>query len=368
MEEPELPPNSASPEPARETPPIAALPPPQQESAHAQPAYADRSTGLIVFGVFQIILGLLAALMIPLVALGALFSRLAPGGAMRPAQILSAAATYATISAVLIVLGIGSIRSRRWARALTLITAWYWLIMGALTTVLLTAMLPVAMRTALQGQNAAGAPSPEVSAGVMAVILTVIITLMAFFLIVVPLAFVVFYSRRDVAATCRDRDPIPRWTDRAPLPVLGASVVYLGGALYLLVTGLTTPMFPFFGRYLTGISGMLCFLAVAGLDLYLAAALFRLKSLGWWIAITTLPLRLTSMTLTFLRADIFEAYSRAGFSDTQLRMLSTNPMFRGHVMLWWSLFSMVLFFGYLLWIRRYFNTAPQPAAVPIQAG
>ena len=118
----------------------------------------------MVFGVFQIILGLLAALMVPLVALGAFMSRLAPGGATRPAQFLSGVASYAFIAAALLALGIGSVQMKRWAHALTLVTSVYWLIMGALITVLLTAMLPVTMRSALtQAQhNAANAPSQDV--------------------------------------------------------------------------------------------------------------------------------------------------------------------------------------------------------------
>ena len=87
----------------------------------------------------------------------------------------------------------------------------------------------------------------------MAVIITLVIVFCAFFLVLVPIAFVVFYGRKDVADTCRRRDPVERWTDRTPLPVLGASVGFSSGSVYLLLIGLTTPMFPFFGRYLTGI-------------------------------------------------------------------------------------------------------------------
>src|ERR1700722_20449996 len=174
------------------------------------PAYRDRGTGLVIFGVFQIILGLLAALMVPLVALGAFMSRLAPGGSMRPGQFLSGVASYAFIAVALVALGIGSVQMKRWARALTLVISCYWLITGVLITVLLTAMLPVTMRSALAQvqQNAPAGPSPQISTGVMAVILTLIIIFAAFFLIAVPVAFVIFYSRRDVAETVRHRDPI----------------------------------------------------------------------------------------------------------------------------------------------------------------
>ena len=56
-----------------------------------------------------------------------------------------------------------------------------------------------------------------------------------------------------------------------------------------------------------------------------------------------------------------QAYSKVGMSDAQLKMLNSNPMFRGHIILWWSLISVVLFFGYLLWLKRYFKI---PASAP----
>ena len=126
------------------------------------PFYRDRKTGLLIFGITQIILGLLAALMVPLIVLGAFMSRLAPGGAMRPGQFISSAATYALIAAVFLALGIGSVQTKRWARALTLVTSWYWLIIGTLGTVAVTAVLPVAMRGALKQiqQSSADAPRP----------------------------------------------------------------------------------------------------------------------------------------------------------------------------------------------------------------
>jgi len=341
--------------------PLAATPP--------LPPYRDRSTGLTIFGVFQIILGLLAALMVPLVALSAFLSRMAPGGAMRPGQYVASSGTYAFLAAALITLGIGSVRMKRWAHALTLVTSWYWLVMGALITVLLTAMLPVVMRSALsQAQlRAGGGPPADISNGVMAVILTVMIVFAAFFLVIVPIAFVVFYSRQDVAETCRRRDPVDRWTDRAPLPVLGATVIYFTGALYLLVVGSTTPLFPFFGRYLHGLAGAAGFVALAALDFYLAFAIFHLKTAGWWLAVLTSPIRLASMAITYARADLMQAYSKIGFSDEQLKMLNANPMLRSHVILWWSLLSLLIFFGYLLWLKRYFNLPAANPALPVAA-
>lgn len=361
----ELPPDPGlAPEPPAPVPqdlPVMAAPLPPEA-----PAPPDRNTGLVIFGILQIILGLLSALMVPFVALGAFLSHLGPGGAMRPGQIIGGILTYTFIAAAMVTLGIGSVQAKRWARALTLVTSWYWLIMGVIITISLTAALPVMMRSAMaqMKQTATdGGPSPQVSTGVMAVIVTLIIIFAAFFLVIVPLAFVIFYGREDVNQTCRRRDPVDRWTDRTPLPVLGASVVLFIGALYLLLTGMTVPVFPFFGKYLSGIGGVACFFVLAALDIYLSTALFRLQSSGWWIAVLTLPIRLLSIVLTYAKADRMQAYAKMGMSDAQVQMLNSNPMLRGNAFLWWSLISMLLFFGYLLWLKRYFvPPATAPAA------
>jgi hypothetical protein len=369
-----LPPDpEPTPEPAPAPPvaiptvPAATTPQLPEVRASEAPAFRDRGTGLTIFGVVQIILGLLAALMVPLIALGAFMSRVAPDGGMRAGQVISGVATYAFAAAALLTLGIGSVRMKRWARALTLVTSWYWLIMGALATVLLTAILPVLMKGVLaqMKQSSADASSVEMSTGVMAVILTLVILFAAFFLVLVPIAFVIFYSRKDVAETCRRRDPVERWTDRAPLPVLAASVALFTGALYMLLVGLTTPLFPFFGRYLTGIAAVACFVVLAALDLYISVALFRLQLSGWWIAIGAVSIRMVSMILTYGRADLMQAYAKVGMSDAQLEMMNSTPLFRGHVLLWWSMLSMVLFLGYLVWLKHYFKPdAPKTEELP----
>lgn len=376
--ETELPPDPGpTPEPA--PPPTAisvvstaATPPLPEVPTSDAPAYRDRGSGLVIFGVAQIILGLLAALMVPLIALSMLMSRLAPGGAMPPRQLISGVVTYAFIAAALLTLGIGSVQMKRWARALTLVTSWYWLVTGTVATISLTAVLPVTMRTALaQAQgNSGGSSSPEITTGVMAVIITVMIVFFTFFLVLVPIAFLTFYSRHDVAETCRHRDPVERWTDRAPLPVLGASVAFFAGSLYDLLVGLTTPMFPFFGHYLTGIPAAGCLIALAALDLYLAIALFRLRWSGWWIAVLAAPVRMLAVALSYSRAGLMQAYSKMGLSDEQMNMLNSNPLLRSRVVLWWGVILMLAFFGYLLWLKRYFKTpnAPTPpVVVPAQA-
>ncbi len=317
--------------------------------------YRDRSSGLVAFGIVQLILGGLAALAIPLMLLGILISGKAAGGAMPAGSYVLNIVTYAITSAAFVTLGVGSIRGRRWARSLTLILSWMWLIIGVMMTVLMTAVLPATVVAAFHRASEATPEGGAMPTGVLAVILTVIIVLFSIFFVVLPLIFLLFYRKKDVEETVKHRDPVERWTDRCPLPVLGASLIFTWACPYYLLMSFTTPLVPFFGRYLTGAPGAAGCLLFAALDAYFAYSLFHLRIAAWWIAVTALSLRIVSSVVTFARGDLLQAYSRIGWKSEQLQIMNQSPMFRSHLILWWSTGFLLAFLGYLLWIKRYFR-------------
>jgi len=336
-----------------------ALPPPSTLVPGSTPdAYPDRSTGLQVFGVIQIILGALVALFIPMVLLGAVMSRKTLGTAMPMGTYLMACLTYGAVAILLVTLGIGSIRARRWAWALTLILSWFWLIVGVLATVFLTAVLPSSFVIGLRKAAAANPGAGGLPTGVTAVILTFVIVLVAVFLVATPLAFVLFYRRKDVEGTCRRRDPVERWTDRCPLPVLAASLIFGGAVPYYLLLSFTTPLVPFFGKYLTGVPGAIGCLVLAAVDGFLAVWFYRVRLLGWWVGIVWLALRTISAAITFARGDLLQAYSRLGWKQAQLEAMSSSPALHGRLVLWWSLLYLLVILGYMVWIKRYFQNTP----------
>jgi uncharacterized membrane protein len=317
---------------------------------------------LVVFGIIQIILGLMACLFIPFVLLTAVFSRKSLAGGMPVGSYVLSVATYALAAIVFITLGVGSIQARRWGHALTLILSWVWLIGGAVSTVMLTVFMPAGFMAGIQ---ASGGSSADMPRGFIAVMLTIFIVFAAIFLVALPIAFVVFYRRKDVEETCRRRDPVERWTDRCPLPVLAVTLLFGGGAVYYTLMSFTTPMIPFFGKYLTGVRGGAACLFLAVLDAFLATFLFRLKLTGWWIAVVALLVRVASAILTFLRGGLLDVYSKMGMSSKQLEMMSVNPALRPGVMIWSSLVFTLLFLGYMIWIKRYFvRPAPASPAAP----
>jgi hypothetical protein len=323
-------------------------------------SYPDRSTGLIIFGILEIALGGLCALMIPFMLLGAVFSRKAMGGPMPAGTYVAGICSYSFAAAILVALGIGSIQARRWARALNLIAAVVGLIMGSIMTVFLTIAMPSGFMAGMH-QAAANTPNaPPLSTAATAIILTLIIIFFSFFFVAVPLAFLLFFSRKTVEETCKWRDPVERWTDRCPLPVLAVSLLLGFGAAYCLLTALTTPIATLFGKYVTGWPAAVLLVGVAVLQGFLAFALYRLSLAGWWTTFITMALRLISETITYAHADLLKAYSKMGWSQTRLDFMNANPTFHRGGFLWFGVAISFIFMMYLLWTKRYFRDVATP--------
>ena len=257
----------------------------------------DQSSGLILFGILQILIGLACGAILLGTAAG-----LRRGGAVGTASTLF---SWAFAAAFFVSAGIGSIRKRRWARALSVVGSALWLAGGLVATTAMVALVP------------------ETNAlGTIAV------------LVILPLILFLFYRRLDVGLTCDRLDPKRRWTDRAPLPVLALALGMGFTALWLLVN-LSTPALPLFGSTLTGAPAALAVLALAALSAVLAVQLYRLKESAWW---TMVLLQIAGCTLTVA------AVMRASGP------VNLDPLVIALMVLTW-----IGYFAFLLYVRRYFG-------------
>lgn len=320
-----------------------------------QATYRDRSTGLTIFGLLQIIAGGFCALLVPLTLLGFVMSKKVGGVSAPIGSQLIVVTQYLAVAILLIVLGIGSIQARRWAYALSLILSYVWLIIGILSTIVITAVLPVVIKTAMHQ-----APGKEPPAVFMALFLTVAIVFLAIFLIVLPIIFLTFYRKKDVWETCRHKDPVERWTERVPLPVLAASLLFFASGCMSILSALGARLFPFFGTYLGAIPAFIVLVTVASVDFYLVWAFYRVQSAGWYVALATRALMILSMAITIARNDLMSAYVKLGMSSEQLQMMNSSPMTHSKALMWFGLSYGLIFFGYLIWLKKYFKNASAP--------
>jgi hypothetical protein len=314
------------------------------------PEFKDRKVRLIVFGILQIILGSLCALIVPLMILGmaAAHKRAAEGVSLK--TMISPVLVYVLLAVWFIWMGIGSLMVRRWARALILISSWFWLVCGVLGFVYVLWIMP--------NMYDKMAENGKISQAVITGMKIGMITFMAIFYVIIPGLLVLFYSGRNVKATCEYRDPKIRWTDKCPLPVLAISLMAAIGAISMLSMGIYNWTLPFFGVLLSGTAGAILVFVVIFLYAYAAWGLYKLDIKAWWVLLLMLIVWPVSMIITFSRVSIQDYYDKMGFSAQQLESMKQFNMSN---MIWFCSLWAVVIIVYLLYIRKYF-VSDQPEA------
>jgi len=320
---------------------------PDSGAAPVEPApppapYKDRSTGLVVFGILTVSLGCVAGVFV----VSYFGWRAVAGTSLAPrglSSMLPPLCLWGSLAVSLIWLGIGSIMARRWAGALLLIFSWVCLIAGA------AALLFMAVFMSQRLGGMAGDGRVKIISGI------VVFLILGVYLILIPAVWTCFYNSRHVKATCQARDPVTRWTDACPLPVLGLCVTLMVGVASMLVMPvLGHCAMPFFGMFLTGIPGSLCYLAVAAVWSYAAWSLYKLRPFGWWLIFTALFVYMVSAILTFAHHDMTEMYRLMNYPEARIERMQESGLLSGNHMEWLMSLSNLPFVAYLIFIKKFF--------------
>jgi len=340
-----------------EAPPITNIPP-----LPPVPPFRDRHTGLLVFGILEILLGTLCVLMAGFTALAQVMESQTPETNINSRMMLFGALFYIAFAAVFVWLGIGSIQCRRWARSLLLILAWSWLGVGVIAVPLMGFFMPRIL--------AASPPNgPALPPGMLPVIVVMQLIFMSVLLVVIPGVLVFFYSSRHVKATCEARDTVRHWSDACPLPILAVVCGLWLGAVTMLIFPLAYGgLMPFFGTIVSGLPGTLLTMGLAGLSLWIGWMWYRLKVIGWWALAATMIVLSLSNIITFSHLDIVELYQKMGFPQAQIDLIRRQGLISSRFMVWNSLVWLAPMLGYMLWAKRYFRPAPgdrPPGLVPV---
>jgi hypothetical protein len=250
---------------------------------------------------------------------------------------------YAVASIWFIWMGIGSIKARRWARALILVSSWLWLIGGIFGLIFILFFM--------SGQIPKNTQMPRAAVLIMR---SVMIGAMIIFYVVIPAVFVLFYKSKNVKATCEFRDPQVRWTDKCPLPVLAVSFIFAIWAASTLFMGLYRWRIPFFGFILSGIPGAAVALVIMLLSAYMAWGTYRLSIKAWWCSVLLIITHALSIAITFSRVSIWDFYEKMNFPKQQMDMMKHFSVLQAVFFGFWSIGLL----AYLLYIRRYFVRPP----------
>ncbi len=318
------------------------------------PDFKDRKAGLVVFGILQILLGVFCALMVPLMILGMLMASLADDASAPPTSpmmMLPSILIYVLLAAWFISMGVGSLKARRWARALILTSSWLWLVCGICGLTFFLLFMP-----GMYDSMAEEGKIPREAILVMRCVMTVVMTIIY---VIIPGVLVLFYRSRHVKATCHARDPQPRWTDKCPLPVLALSMMFTAWAVSMLTTGAHGWTLPFFGTILTGIPGAAVALIMMLCLAFLARGTYKLCINAWWCAALLTVAWAVSMAVTFSRISIWDFYGKMNIPEEQLESMRQYMPHDSTMILMFAL-SLAAFFAYLLYTKKFFkpNTPP----------
>lgn len=315
----------------------------------APPPYRNRRPGLIGCGVVHLLFGIVTLLMAALMVV--VFFAAPKTGATTPLTLpmtVSISLMYLAIAALFITLGIGSMAARRWAPPLITILSVAWLIMGLFGSVGMIFVLP-------QAFAAIPAEQRTFATGCAAVIF-------GLFGFVVPAIFLLFYRSRDVKATVERLDPVPRWTDRVPMPLLAFALWMFAGAASLLFTGLAYRAFPYGSFMLRGWQLIAVQSAMAILLAWVGVGTLRRQRAAWWTALGFLIFGIVYGVVAIPRMNYEAWYKAANMPVDRNQLEMMKAMYSSPLFLVWMGVIWAAYLGFLLYIRRYFF-GPRTAVV-----
>jgi hypothetical protein len=259
-------------------------------------AYLASKVGLIIFGVFEILTGMLYLALAAL--LGATpFYGFPP---IRPLMYISSVVVFFGFAVFFLWIGIGSILRRRWARPVVVIASLLWLafeIPSFVFTIffwkqasdvaadsglrvvgdLAAKFLPHALSTVPTG-------GPAGLCGVANAIGLFFVSsgLAGLFLIAPAVLALLFYTSRHVSDVMDKRSTKTYWTDQLPMAVMGVCMGLFMMGVFSAVNLFDPAVFPF-GWQIHGAAAFVIVLLITAL--YFILAFYTLKRRSWaWIA------------------------------------------------------------------------------------
>jgi hypothetical protein len=225
---------------------------------------------------------------------------------------------YYLIAAICIPLGVGHLKMRRWARSLTLILLWSWLVVGLPLLIVFLFVLFASKELA-----------PPVA------LFFLVLACAAYPLL--PGLLIRFYRSNQVRVAFETRDPGSYWTEKRPQPLLVLSALFAFYAVILHILVFFRGIFPVFGTFVLDMEGfVLVDLSIWWLVL-LAWGTLRARPWAWWGAMIYFLLLTTSVIWTLTTSSWADILSLLNFPLTEVEILDGLPLQGVHLALFLGL-------------------------------
>ena len=311
--------------------------------------FRDRSLVLAIIGILLLAVGVTAALLGPvemycfyLFSEGGRFHYEGFGfGSFMFGNIAGQIIGYYAVATLCIPLGYGHFRVRRWARTLSLALLWFWLVVGMPLAIVFFFILV--------------ASKDLTPAAVVIAVISLALSYLA-----APGLLIRFYQGRNVRLTFETKDPKSYGIEKLPLPVLVLSALYLFYAVVLHLPIFFNGIFPFFGVFLFGLSGIVLLDVSIALLVCIAWGTLKSRAWAWWGALIYFGLMTCSSIFTFLRSSYADILSGLRFPPTEMEFLDGVPLRGYHLAAFFGI-PLLATLGAIVLSKRHFRTKDRPA-------
>lgn len=282
--------------------------------------FRDRRSILAVIGALLLFVGIVSAFLGPvemhvfyLFSEGGRFSYEGFGfGSFMFGNLAVQIAGYYLIAMLCIPLGYGHLRVRRWARTVFLVLLWCWLVVGVPLIIIFLLVLFSAKDL-----------TPVVA-------LTMAVALLLSYPLV-PLLLIRFYNGGNARQTFERRDPKRYWIEHQPVPVMVLGALSVFYAIVLHIPIFFNGLVPFFGRWLSGLQGIVVLtILIMGL-LCLTWGILNRWVWAWWGSLIYFCLLTASSVLTLVRTSYLDLLAKMDFPPTEVEFLDGVPLDGWHL-------------------------------------
>lgn len=272
-------------------------------------------------------------------------------GSFMFANIAAQIIAYYLIGFLLIPLGYGHLRLRRWARKLALTALGFWLVVGAVVSILFLLVL-------------SSSKDPTLAS----VLFFAVLLALAYLLL--PALMIRFYGGKDVKSTFEAHDPEAHWTDDQPVPILVLSLLSLFYAVCMHIPIFFSGIFPLFGTWIFDLPGIVSLTASMAILVCLAWGVLKMHRWAWWGIILYLAAMTLSSMLTLAQSQWSDILAGMRFAPSEMEIFEGLPIQGWHLAIVLAI-PLLLTLGLAILSKRYFGEAspsqsPHPDAGPEQ--
>jgi len=243
---------------------------------------------------------------------------------------------YYLIAILLIPLGYGHLKTRRWARTLSLTLLWVWLVVGAPLAVLFFFVL-------------AASKDISLAAGIAAIVV------LALSYLVLPAVMIRFYHSRNVRLTFEAKDPNTYRIEALPMPILVLGALGLFYILMLHIPILFNGLFPLMGRFASGLQGIILLDLSIAVLVCLTWATFSRRIWAWWGSLIYSALMTSSLLLTLVQSTYADILRVIRLPPKEMEILRGLPIQGYHLAILVGV-PLIITLGVIVWARPYFRS------------